>query len=305
MNITLIWLALGTIFTAAAAEDRVTLPGNLHSLARKEFDQGAAPATLPMSRMRVVVLRTIAQQNELDRFLADIQDVASPNHHRWLQPAEFGARFGPGTESVETLTAWLTSQGFQSVHASAGRTVIEFSGTAGLVEAALGTPIHKYLVNGSEYWANATEPSVPASFAGTVRGFAGLNNFARRTSGPGLHDVPGNPVTYAVAPGDFATIYNLGPNYPSVLNGSGITIAVMTDSDLLLSDIVDFRESFGLPVNTAQIVYNGPAPPISENEPTLDTSWAGAVAPQATVKAIVSSNTDVSYGIDLSEENMR
>ena len=39
-------------------ENLVTLRGNTHPLARPEYDQGAAPASLPMERMLLVLKRS-------------------------------------------------------------------------------------------------------------------------------------------------------------------------------------------------------------------------------------------------------
>ncbi len=77
-------------------------------------------------------------------------------------------------------TDWLTAQGFQVNHVAAGRTVIEFSGTAGLVRQALHTEIHRFAVNGEEHWANASDPQIPAALAPVVAGIASLNNFPRK-----------------------------------------------------------------------------------------------------------------------------
>ena len=59
------------------------------------------------------------------------QDAASPNYHRWLTPQQFGQQFGPADQDIQTITSWLQSRGFQIASVSSGRTVIEFSGTAG------------------------------------------------------------------------------------------------------------------------------------------------------------------------------
>ena len=72
---------------------------------------------------------------------------------------------GPADSDIQAVTQWLTSQGFRVTKVAAGRTVIEFSGTAGLVRQVLGTEIHKYLVNGVTYSANATDPQIPAALA--------------------------------------------------------------------------------------------------------------------------------------------
>ena len=67
-----------------------TLIGNTHPLARTEFDLGAAPATLPMNRMLMVLKRSPQQEAALRRLLDDQQDKASPNFHKWLSPEQFG-----------------------------------------------------------------------------------------------------------------------------------------------------------------------------------------------------------------------
>jgi len=137
---------------------RITLPGNTHPLARPEFDQGLAPADLPMKRMLLVLKRSPEQDSALLSLLDSQQDKRSPNYHKWLTPKEFGTRFGPSDSDVAAVTNWLKSTGFQVAEPSAGRTVIEFSGTASLVQAAFRTSMHKYVVNGKQHWANANDP---------------------------------------------------------------------------------------------------------------------------------------------------
>lgn len=71
-------------------------------------------------------------------------------------------------------------------------------------------------------------------------------------------------------------------------------------------DIVDFRNSFGLPNNPPQIVVNGVDPGDlgggDEAEAVLDTSWTGGVAPAATIKLVISKSTNTTDGVDLSEQ---
>src|SRR5437016_5790733 len=139
-------------------ENLVPLRGHTHPLARPEHDRGAAPDSLPMRRMLLVLERGREQEAELRRLLDEQQVKASPNYHKWLTPSQFGQRFGPADSDVQAVTDWLTSQGFEVNRVGAGRTVIEFSGTAGLVRHALHTEIHKFAVQGEEHWANASDP---------------------------------------------------------------------------------------------------------------------------------------------------
>ena len=71
------------------------LRGNTHPLARAQYDQGAAPASLAMDHMLLVLKRSPEQQAALENLLAQQQDKSSPNYHKWLTPEEFGSQFGP------------------------------------------------------------------------------------------------------------------------------------------------------------------------------------------------------------------
>src|SRR5579864_9061923 len=74
---------------------RTVLTGNTHPLARREFDLGSAPASLPMDRMLLVLKRSPDQEWTLRTLLDAQQDKVSPNYHKWLTPEQYGKRFGP------------------------------------------------------------------------------------------------------------------------------------------------------------------------------------------------------------------
>jgi hypothetical protein len=166
--------------TAAIDEHNLTrLTGNTHPLARAEFDRGPAPDSLPMRRMLLVLKRGAAQEAALDQLMEEQQDASSSNFHSWLTPAQFGQQFGPSDQDIQTITSWLESHGFQIAKVSGGRTVIEFSGTAGQVQEAFHTAIHKYNVNGEDHWANASDPQIPTALTPVVAGVNTLYNFPR------------------------------------------------------------------------------------------------------------------------------
>ena len=160
----------------------VQLKGNLHPMARPEFDQGAVADSQPMTRMLLTLQRGAAQETALQQLMDAQQTKGSASYHAWLTPTQFGQQFGPSDADVQAVTDWLTRQGFQVSKVAAGRTAIEFNGTAGQVRTAFHTEIHKYAMNGETHVANASEPAIPAALAPVVRGVAALNNFlAART----------------------------------------------------------------------------------------------------------------------------
>ena len=171
----------------ASAQRRVIAPinesllaplrGNVHPLARPEFDRGRAPGDLPLDRMLLVLHRTPEQENAMQKLLQAQQDSSSPSYHKWLTPDEFGQQFGVSDDDIQTVTSWLAAHGFHSVQASRGRMMIEFSGSAAQLEGTFHTAMHHYVINGRDHWANANDPQIPAALLPVVGGIATLHDF--------------------------------------------------------------------------------------------------------------------------------
>jgi hypothetical protein len=258
--------------------NRVTRRGNTHPLARPQFDQGAVADSQPIRRMLLLLQRSPGQETALRSLLDQQQSKSSANYHQWLTPQQFGQQFGPSDADVQAVTGWLQSHGFQVAGVSASRTVIEFSGNAGQVRAAFSTEIHRFVVNGVEHLANASDPQIPAALAPVVAGPVSLHNFPLKAYNhsrgvfsrsketgqvkPLLTVSSGGSTFFALGPADFAKIYNVPVGANNVPNGgSGQTIAIVGDSEICTKnspdyssctsdDVVAFREFFGLPVNS-------------------------------------------------------
>src|SRR5580704_4381060 len=107
-------VALPARITQAIDETQlVTLKGNVHPLARPEFDQGVVSDSMPMNRMLLVLKRSMEQESALTQLLVDQHNTNSPNFHKWLTPEQFATQFGPADTDIQTITSWLQSHGFQ------------------------------------------------------------------------------------------------------------------------------------------------------------------------------------------------
>src|SRR6266568_9392504 len=62
----------------------VRLKGNVHPLARPEFDQGLVSDAAPMNRMLLLLQRSPEQQAALSKFMDEQLRSDSPNFHKWL-----------------------------------------------------------------------------------------------------------------------------------------------------------------------------------------------------------------------------
>lgn len=327
--------AIPARITAALDETKLTvLKGNTHPFARTQFDRGAASSGLPLNRMLLVLQRSPAQESSLKSLLDQQQQKSSPTYHKWLTPQEFGQQFGAADQDIRKITSWLSLHGFQINNVLKSRLIIEFSGTVGQLKEAFHTEIHEYEVNGRQYWANSKDPAIPAAFSPVIAGIASLHSFGRKpmhrvaagvfSSGSAEGQLKlrneGKPLftagtgcglngtsCYVVGPYDFATIYNVLPlwNATSPIDGTGQTIAIVSQSDIYPQDFSDFRSDFGLPEGTLNIINNGPDPGKlategDELESDLDVQMAGAVAKGATIDLIVSATTNTTAGVDLS-----
>ena len=226
-------------------------------------------------------------------------DPSSANYHKWLSPEQYADQFGVSPNDINRITAWLQSQGLQVKRVARSRTWIQFSGTAGQVGAALHTQINQYLENGAVHYANVSDPSIPAALAGMVRGFFGLHDFrlrpryVRRTT-PAY---TGGQEGHEIAPDDFATIYDIARLYSAGIDGTGQKLAIIGQTDIVLSDIKAFRSMYGLPASTIQQILASDDPGVSEGdlpEADLDLEWSGAVARNATIIYVNSNDVNVS-----------
>jgi len=312
------------VVSAVDDTQTVRLQGNVHPLARPVNDQGALSDSQPMTRMLLLLQRSTEQEMALRQLMDAQQTKGSGSYHAWLTPEQFGKQYGPSDADVQAVTDWLTKQGFQVSKVAAGRTVIEFSGNVGQVWNAFHTEIHRYVMDGEEHFANASDPAIPASLVPVVAGVVALHNFPRQAhlKNKGLYRrnketgelkplfTFGSPAKFAVGPADWEKIYNL--TVGTGMDGAGETIAVIGQSNINVQDVTAFRHMFGIdtnyPANNVTVMVNGPDPglvPGDEGESDLDVEWAGAIAPNAHILLVTTQTTgtnptQVSQGVDLS-----
>jgi len=317
---TFLALAIGVSASFAAAPDRIAaqisagnrapLAGSVHPKVKSAADLGAAPAGKQLTSMSLRFNMTPAQQSALDQLLIDQQNPASPQYHQWLTPAQYGAQFGLGAADIAKVTAWLTGEGLTVTGVANSSTFVTFNGTVAQVNAAFGTSIHSLTLNGEAHYANVGEVTLPSSLAGVVTAVTGLHDFRlkSRIRKNGFTTLPtpayttstGGVTSHYLAPGDFYTIYDENSLLTSSINGSGVTIAVMGQVDISLSDIASFRTAFGLPANVPAIKVYGTDPGPAEcsvnctpseddlEESSLDVEWSGAVAQAASILFVTS-----------------
>lgn len=320
--IVVLLLILGccTIAPAQAPDNRVagkiddtqvtTLQGNVHPMARAEFDRGVVNAETALSGLVFQLNPSTAQQAALDALVEAQHDPQSPLYHQWLTPAEYGARFGASEQDLVTITRWLFGHGFVVQEVPLNHRQVIFSGNAGQVEDAFHTEIHHYLVGGVSHIANTQDPQIPSALASVVGGIVSLHDFRSVPQIRSRTTLSAQPQydsgsTHYLFPSDLATIYNLNPLYQAGTTGAGASIAIVGRSNINLADVSQFRATAALVANNPSVILVSTNPgliPRDQDESTLDVEWSGAVAPSATVKFVIGASTTTTDGIDLAAQ---
>lgn len=287
----------------AAQPDRITGPvdnsqtvvlkGTVHPSAQPQYDKGPVDPSMKLPFITLLIQPSTTQQAALKQLLAEQQDPSSLNYHKWLTPEQFGQRFGLSRGDLTNITKWLRSEGFAIAQVARGRDWIAFSGTAAQVLRAFHTELRRYNVDGEEHFANATDPSIPKALEGIVAGFRGLNDFhlkplaVKKSESIKLSPDYFNLGNNNLAPGDIATIYDIGSLYKAGIDGTGMSIAIMGQTDIYPVDIAQFRAGFGLSASVPQqVLATGCTDPGVTGdlvEADIDLEWSGAVARNATI----------------------
>jgi subtilase family serine protease len=327
--------ACSTIVTTAGAQlaaprigaeingaEQSTLKNSLHPLAQAQFDAGRMAEDTRLNGISIFFNRTAGQEASLKALIAAQQNPSSPLYHQWLTPDQFAAQFGMADADLSKVESWLEQQGFSIDSVARSKNAIHFSGTVRQVEQAFSTEMHNYKVNGAAHFAPSTALSVPAALAPTVLGIKNLDDFrpishavsrknARAKSNfTGAGSTNASNETIFFAPGDIKTAYDITPLYNSSVTGTGQSITIVGQSEILNSDIEAFQNASGLAIKdpTPFLVPSSGNPAISagdESESDLDLEWSGAIAPGATINFVyVGNNTtysafdSIQYAID-------
>ena len=297
----------------------VPLVGNVHRLARAQFDVGEAPESLRLTGLDIVFAKAPEQERALQQLLSDQQNRTSPWYHHWLTPAQYGGRFGVSDATFAAVAAWLRAGGLAVGALPPGRGHLPFFGSKAQIEGALHTRIHLFNVQGERHYANVSDSKIPAALLTAVSAIRGLNDFhpkpdvrpqaapyalsraserrAPSTPEPGTFYSGSGQYPGYVGPTDFAVMYNLQPEYQLGVTGVGVTVAIAAQSDLEQSVLAAFWSgfgvsgaSFGLPAQQFQSipvpaadggVDPGQTKDGNEDEAFLDTEIVGALAPGA------------------------
>ena len=157
------------------ATARTTFITSTSTALAETVDSGPVP-----SSQRLALTLTLAQTSDrsaaLDQLLRDLTTSTAANYHKFLTPDQFAAGYGATADQLTAATAWASAQGFTVDSVSHSGTRIAVSAPASVVQSVFAVTLHNVQLNGTLYFANTTQPSLPASVAPLFTAIDGLSS---------------------------------------------------------------------------------------------------------------------------------
>ena len=216
-------------------------------------------------------------------------------HGERIAAAEMEAKYYPLAADHDRLVRWLKSQGLEVTRTDPNRIGVFGRGSVNSIAKAFQATFARVTgADGREYTSAVTAPSLPAEFSSVVLGLHGLQPHIRP-----------RPLSIPERVGPDAAI-NFGGYLPATIakaysatltatTGTGQTIAIYAFQYPMVSDVTSFWTLAGDSESSTNLqmidVAGGPKTSGStttdtgyEQEASLDTEWASALAPGAKIR---------------------
>jgi kumamolisin len=290
---------LAALGAALAVSALLIAPGLPAGSAASRPPRGAAPAGRPLRPAAAVEFDLVLRLREraLARYADGLFDASSPLYGHYLSPAQFGRRFGVGTNALASLSERLRRLGLDAVRSYPQETALRVRATAAAVRRVFGVTLREYVdPSGERYGAPNAAPVVPHALTPWVAAVSGLDTRSYAT----IDSLP----FPALRPTDLAAGYDVSPLHGISGDGKGATIAVLSIGHVSLTDYASFSSQVGLPAGPTPLVRVLSTPDKKDTtEGDLDLETVHAIAPQAQIVDYETSWSNLAGAINTIADN--
>ena len=248
-------------------------------LAPEASNAKAIGSVSPSTQIRLAVGLALPKDAELQAFIKDVYDPASPNYRKFLTPEMFTAQFAPSSADYQKVVNWAKAQHLEVVRTHPNRLLLDVSGTAANAQRALHVNLQVALrPDQSTFFRPDRDPSIDLDVP--IQAITGLDDFQRPRHFGGSSPI-GNYISH-----DLRTAYAAGSN----LKGTGQTIGIIAFDGYDPADVAAYRTDAGLsPLAPTHVLVGGASGSPSGNsaETVADIELAMAMAPAANVTAYI------------------
>jgi hypothetical protein len=191
-------IAVGSIVSATASAGPPA-PVQVTAAAQLPRDATAVGATPSGTSVAGAVVLKPRDPAAFSRRLQAITDASSHRYRQFLAPGQYARQFGPSHATVRTVSSALRAKGLTVTGTADGGLLVEFSGSAGTVDSALGTHLENVkLPGGAVRHAATSAVHLPASIAADASAVIGLDTTVSPQSGA-LHGSASAAAAHAAA----------------------------------------------------------------------------------------------------------
>src|SRR5262249_22710337 len=143
----------------------------------------AAPQSGAVASSQKIAARVwLAPNNaaQLATLAKAVSDPSSAQYGQYLTTAQYDQQFAPTAAQVAAVSQWLTGAGLSVVEVGPDNHYVAVSGSAAAINAAFGTQLALFKVDGSLQQAPTSDLSVPSSVASSVLAVTGLSRFGHQ-----------------------------------------------------------------------------------------------------------------------------
>ncbi|HKT28110.1 protease pro-enzyme activation domain-containing protein [Dyella sp.] len=241
--------------------------------------------------LHVEVSLNLRNVDQLQSFLASVNQPGSANYHHFLTPAQFKAQYAPTDAQVQAVVAHMQASGFTHIKVAANNLLVSADGTAANANAAFNANMKTFSFKGKQHFANGTDVTVPQSLGGIVDGVLGLQDYAK----PHVmsHRISSDVVKAQAAAGvvghnptDFPKIYDAG----TTPTASNTVVGIITWGDMTqtIKDLNTFTSSAGMATVSTKTVAGGSGTLANDGDPSeWDLDSQDIVAMSGGVKQLI------------------
>jgi subtilase family serine protease len=270
-------VAVAATLTIGAQSQRATLTGSVPPWATSARFKAHADAS---SYVGFRLYLGWQNASDAEARARAVSDPRSRSYRQFLTPGQFRQAYAPSQSSVNAVRSWLQSQGFAIVDVPSNNHYVSAEGTIAQAEAAFGTTLNMYSINGLTLRAPAAAVSVPSSLASAVVAVIGLDQsdaflHTDRADAPPAaafvnappcsiywaeSSTSGLPTAYqqttfpdvpcGYTPSQLQGAYGVDANIAAGNDGTGQTVAILDAyaSPTILNDVNTYSALHGLPL---------------------------------------------------------
>jgi len=238
--------------------------------------------------MRLVLVLPLRNQEELDQFLRDLYDPASPSYRHYLTVKEFTERFGPTEQDYQTVLGWAKADGFTVVGTSRNRMNVDVTAPVARIEAAFHVKmgLYHHPTEDRTFYAPDREPTVDLPFQ--LWHIAGLDDFSipRTALTKKSSEVTSEATTGSCPEASFCGSDMRAAYYGGTLTGSGQSLGLFEFVGTDLADLATYYTNTGQTLNVPITLVSTDGTPAScsypdcdDTEQTIDMTQALGMAP--------------------------